>query len=147
METLARWLTEPVVDGPSEPLIGVKSSPSVPTPEENKAVFNEEELLARLMGDRSLGQTVLVGFLEDVPHQIRVLKDRLSAGDVPLVERQSHTIKGAAATVSAGSLREAELAMEQAGKAGDLGRAAELVPRLEQEFERLKVITEHLKWI
>ena len=145
-ETLARWLTEPVVESPSEPSTGANSS-SEPTPEENKAVFNEEEFLARLMGDRSLGQTVLVGFLEDVPHQIRTLKDCLNAGDAPLVERQSHTIKGAAATVSACSLREVALAMEKAGKAGDLGRAAELVPRLEEEFEHLKVITEHLKWI
>jgi len=145
-ETLARWLVEPAAENPTELSTVPNRSPSGPTPEENRAVFNEEELLARLMGDRSLGQTVLVGFLEDIPQQIRTLKDRLGEGDVPLVERQSHTIKGAAATVSAGSLREVALAMEQAGKAGELGRAAELVPRLEEEFERLKVVIEQLNW-
>ncbi|MEI8372541.1 MAG: response regulator [Planctomycetota bacterium] len=146
-ETLARWLAEPAAESPSELSTGVNRSPSLPTPEENKAVFNEEELLKRLMGDRSLGQTILHGFLEDIPQQIRALKDRLGEGDVPLVERQSHTIKGAAATVGAGSLREVAFAVEQASKAGELGRAAELVPRLEEEFERLKVVIEQLKWI
>jgi PAS domain S-box-containing protein len=145
-ETLARWLREPAAGNPSDLSIAVDRSPSGSTPEDSKAVFNEEELLKRLMGDRSLGQTVLRGFLEDIPQQIHTLKDRLGAGDVPLVERQSHTIKGAAATVGARSLREVAFAMEQAGKAGELGRAAELVPRLEEEFLRLKVVIEQLKW-
>ena len=79
------------------------------------------------------------GFPEDIPQQIRALKQQLAQRDAPLVARQSHAIKGAAATIGANALREVAFGIEQAGKAGELDRAAELALRLEEEFERLKV--------
>ena len=102
----------------------------------SKTVFDEEELLKRLMGDRDLGQAVVLGFLEDIPQQIAMLKQRLGEGDAPLTGRQAHTIKGAAATIGAITLREVAFGIEQAGKAGALDRAAELIHRLDEEFER-----------
>ena len=96
------------------------------------AVFDEEELLKRLMGDRELGRAVIAGFLEDIPQQIDTLKQRLGEGDAPLVSRHAHTIKGAAATIGAQVLREVACTMEQAGKAGELDRAANLFSGLKR---------------
>jgi HPt (histidine-containing phosphotransfer) domain-containing protein len=145
VETLARWLTEPAVENLSELSTYADGSVAQPAPEPNKDVFDEEEFLKRLMGDRQLGDVVVSGFLEDIPQQIRTLKQRLGEGDASLVGRQAHTIKGAAATIGAHALREVAFGLEEAGKAGDLNGAAGLVSRLEEQFERLKIAMEQLK--
>ena len=49
-------------------------------------------------------------------------------------------MKGAAATLSAGALREVAFQAEQAAMAGQLNRLAELLPAMEGEFERLKAV-------
>jgi len=54
------------------------------------------------------------------------------------VASQAHTIKGAAATVSCESLRRLALALENAGKAGDLESARPCFENLRDEFTRLK---------
>jgi PAS domain S-box-containing protein len=120
--------------------------PAPSSPHATVAVFDEQELLRRLTGDRALGQTVVSGFLEDIPQQVAVLKQRLGEGDAPLAGRQAHAIKGAAATVGAHALREVAFAIEQAGKAGELELATELADQLEKEFERLKLAIEQLNW-
>ena len=114
--------------------------------EETEAVFDEDELLKRLAGDRELGRGVVSGFLEDIPQQIGTLKRHLIQRDAPLVGRLAHTIKGAAATIGADALRKAALEIERAGKAGELDRAVTILSRLEDEFERLKSAIEQLNW-
>ena len=59
---------------------------------------------------------------------------------------QAHALRGAAAAVSAGSLRALAQAMERAGTAGDLDRFGELLPRAAGEFERLKSALRHAGW-
>ena len=135
-KTLARWLTRPATVSPVPPAVGggmgegqeVPAAVPPPPPGEGQgvravgpeaasnAVFDEDELLKRLTGDRALGQTILLGFLEDIPQQIAILKQHLGEGDVPLAGRQAHTIKGAAATIGAGALSDVAFAIEQAGK-------------------------------
>ena len=51
------------------------------------------------MGDKGLARKVIAGFLNDVPQQLRTLKNRLEAGDAQGARLQAHTLKGAAATV------------------------------------------------
>ena len=171
-ELLARWLGEPAIVSALPPVArdrtgdgqevwatvsprpsvardgmgegqGVRAVGSEPA---SKAVFDDEELLKRLMGDRELGRAVIFGFLEDIPQQIDTLKQRLGEGDAPLVSHHAHTIKGAAATIGAQALREVAYTMEQAGKATELQLAARLVPRLEEEFDHLKIAIEQLNW-
>ena len=64
-------------------------------------VFDEEDLLRRLMGDRDLVGLVVGGFLKDAPLQLDNLSNRLNAADAPGVRAQSHAFKGAAGTVAA----------------------------------------------
>ena len=68
---------------------------------EDDDVFNEPELLDRLMNDRDLVRTVLAGFLDDIPIQFGKLKEFLCNGDNSGAQRQAHTIKGAAANLGA----------------------------------------------
>jgi two-component system, sensor histidine kinase and response regulator len=101
-------------------------------------IFDKASLLDRLMGDEELMQTVIEAFLEDIPRQINTLKGYLEVGDVPCIERQAHTIKGASANVGGEALREEAFRMEKAGKVGDLDTVKSGIPDLEIQFERLK---------
>ncbi len=57
-------------------------------------IFNEEELLGRLMGDRTLAAKIITGFLRDAPIQLRHLGERLQAGDAEESRRRAHGLKG-----------------------------------------------------
>jgi HPt (histidine-containing phosphotransfer) domain-containing protein len=146
-ETIARWLTGPVPGDAAQPANITAASKISPTQPEAEPAVDEEELLTRLLGDRELGRTVVAGFLEDIPEQIGTLKSRLASGDQVVAQRQSHTIKGAAATVGARSLRNVALEMEQASKACDLERASGMLARLDEEFERVRMAFEQLGWV
>jgi HPt (histidine-containing phosphotransfer) domain-containing protein len=60
---------------------------------------------------------------------------------------QAHTLKGSAATVSAGGLSAVALEMERAAGAGELEHFGELLPRTAEEFERLKTTLERAGWL
>jgi HPt (histidine-containing phosphotransfer) domain-containing protein len=94
--------------------------------------------MVRMMEDGVLVRTVFGGFPEDIPNRIEALKGCLDSGDVPGMERQAHTIKGASANVGGETLRAVAFEMEKAAKAGDLKSVAARLPELENQFARLK---------
>ncbi|MBW1871256.1 MAG: response regulator [Deltaproteobacteria bacterium] len=101
-------------------------------------VFDKSDLLNRLMDDEDLAQTIIAGFLGDIPEQIEKLKDYLQSGDASGAERQAHTIKGASANVSGAALSEVAFGLEKAVLAGDFDVAKAGLPALEAQFEKLK---------
>jgi CheY-like chemotaxis protein len=107
------------------------------------ATFDEEDLLSRLIGDRQLAGTILQGFLQDFPSRLNQLRQRLDEADGPGAALQAHTLKGAAAVVSAGGLHDLAQAMESAAKSGDLDNLGELLPRTLDEFEQFKSALRH----
>jgi CheY-like chemotaxis protein/HPt (histidine-containing phosphotransfer) domain-containing protein len=117
------------------------------TPAKTELVFNQEDLLDRLMGDKDLARKVVTGFLNDVPQQLRTLKERLAAGDAGGAQRQAHTLKGAAAAVSAQALRRVCVEAQEASAAGDLSGVLALLPRLEEQFQLLKDTLKQLRWV
>jgi len=142
-DLLAQWLPVPVMTDPPR-------SPDERTDLQAKAagnVFNAEDLLGRLMGDRRLAGIVLKGFLEDFPSQLNNLRKRLDVADAPGIRLQAHTLKGAAATVAAEGLHEIALAMERAGTDGQLDRCGELLPRAVEEFAQFRDTLERAGWV
>ena len=112
----------------------------------SQAVFNQEDLLARLMGDRGLASKVVAGFLDDAPRQLRSLKKMLEEGDAVGARRQAHSLKGAAATMSAEGLRALCSEAQDAAAAMELSRALALVPRLQEQFELLRTTLMQSGW-
>jgi len=110
------------------------------------SVFNEIELLERLMGDQELVNIVVTTFQEDMPRQINALKQSLASGDLTSAHRQAHTIKGASANLGAGNLRQAASEMEKLGSSSELlavdalSKMLDGVPDLESRFKRLEHI-------
>ena len=139
-EVLTRWLP-----GTGAPVESPRAEPAAPEP--SAPVFDGADLLRRLMGDRQVAAIIIKGFLGEVPSQLNNLRKRFDEGDGPGARLQAHALKGAAATISAGGLRAVAQEMEQAASEGRLPRFGELLPRAEEEFERLKNVLEKTCWL
>ncbi|MEN6436984.1 MAG: response regulator [Syntrophobacter sp.] len=100
-------------------------------------VFDEADLMQRVMGDKELARTILVGFLADVPREIESLRVALTNGDRVSSQRVCHTIKGAAANIGAPMLSEVARQMETAAGVGELEKVEALLPGLERQFAEL----------
>ncbi|MDR3553745.1 MAG: PAS domain S-box protein [Syntrophobacteraceae bacterium] len=137
VEALEKWLPKESAAGLKEPRFrsgqppeeGLRPSPSV---------WNRGAILERLMGDEELTETILEGFLADMPRQIDALRAYLDAGDAAAVQKQAHTIKGAAANVGGEVLRLRAFELEKAAGAGDLQNLKTLQRELDVAFEALK---------
>ena len=134
---LQKWLERPTSALKPEDRAG---------PTETKAVFIQEEFLARLMGDRDLARKVIGSFLHDAPRQLLMLRNMAVAGNAGVARMQAHTLKGAAATVSAEALRAVCFQAQEAAAAKEMGRVIALLPRLEDEFEQLKAALKQSGW-
>jgi CheY-like chemotaxis protein/HPt (histidine-containing phosphotransfer) domain-containing protein len=134
-EALARWL--PRRGGPDE-AEGGSATPLAPSQPALPLVFDRAALLDRLLGYEDLVQTVLAGFLDDLPRQLEAIQGYLNAGDAMGVQRQAHTIKGAAANVGGEALAALAFELEKAGQAGDLTAVEAGIVELPAQFERLR---------
>ena len=103
-----------------------------------RPVYDRKDLLRRLGGDEELVVLVLAAFHEETPNLIAALESALSAGDLALVRRLVHSLKGSAGNVAAVMLSEAARAADWAAKSGHLPVVAAIVPRLRWEWERFE---------
>jgi CheY-like chemotaxis protein len=134
-EVLGKWL-------PKDSAVGlltseVESRPRPPNHQPTPLVWNRAAMVERLLGDEELAETILQGFLTDIPRQIETLRVYLEALDAGGVQRQAHTIKGAAANVEGQALRAKALELETAARTGDLRSAETLFQDLLSAFEAL----------
>jgi PAS domain S-box-containing protein len=135
-EELAKWLKKPQDTGAAPESAG----DITPRREGIPDIYDRQAFIERMMGDEALADTILAGFLEDMPEQMGELHGLIAQGQAEQAGGQAHKIKGAAANISAGALQEVALSMETAGKAGDLARLKTLMPRLETRFDELKAM-------
>ena len=110
-------------------------------------VFDEGELLNRLLYDRPLAERVLQAFLTDAPSLLLKLEKRLSLSDAPGAALEAHTLKGAAGAVAAHDLCSLAFSMERAARDGRLQEVSSLLPRTTEEFERFREILKQEGWI
>ncbi|MCB9481955.1 MAG: response regulator [Desulfobacteraceae bacterium] len=108
--------------------------------EKNKKIFDPGDLSLRLMDDINLVNAVLEGFLEDIPVQIKILKDFVENQNLDEASMQAHKIKGAAANISANILKNTAYEMEKAGNDGNINLFKLLMPKLEKDFSRLAIL-------
>ena len=104
----------------------------------HQPAFDGSNLLELFEGDEEAIATVLEIFIDDAPKQIELMKEALEAGDSGAVQRQAHSLRGAAGNVGACALEELSLQAENAGDAGDLEAAAAVVRTMDRALEELK---------
>ncbi len=131
---LEKWLAKGDKNSSPEPS-ACSTAQIQAQPPASISLFDEAALMGRLMGDRNLAQTLVAGFLDDIPKQLAALASHLTAGDVAAARHQAHQIKGAAASISSPRLQNIALTMEEAGEAGNLGAMAARFAELEQQFQ------------
>ena len=101
-------------------------------------------VLERIGGDSSFLQELLQLYFQEFADKQRLLGQALSNGDMTQIKEVGHSLKGASANLSLGSLQKLGLTIETAGREKDLERAREAIGALSGEFERLKAfLTAH----
>ena len=99
-------------------------------------IFDYQGLLERVGDDKELAKLVLDAFIDDIPKQIKILKENFINQDLETAVRQAHTIKGAAANVGAEQLRAIAAQMEESGN--DIAKMSTYMPQIETDFEAVK---------
>lgn len=96
-------------------------------------LFAEEQLIARLLDDRATARAILQVFLEELPSMIAALEQALDAGDLRLLARGAHTIRGAAINIGGEALFQTATALELAALSGDQAQAVSGLEQLEDQ--------------
>jgi signal transduction histidine kinase/DNA-binding response OmpR family regulator len=106
-----------------------------PAPEpEALRVFDVEDLIGRLGGRGEMVARFVEMFSGVVTGYLAALRDAVEQGDLEQTRIQAHTIKGAAANISAWQLRQTAEELEQLARAGECEGAGQLLQRLETGY-------------
>ena len=105
-------------------------------------LFDAAQLSDRVMGNEELARRIVRRFLDDVPCQIVLLEQTVRDGDAPGVRLIAHSVKGAAAGVSAEEIRAASWKLEQQARQADLSLAADGLREISESFKRVRPVME-----
>ena len=129
IEVIGRWIDKGELKKPKLLII---------EPEGAREVFDKKGALERMGGDEELFKEVSGMFLDDGPNQIERMQQHLRAEDLTALERQAHSLKGAAMYIGGVALQEVALEIEVAARNHEQDRAATLLGRFEKEFVEFK---------
>jgi HPt (histidine-containing phosphotransfer) domain-containing protein len=133
---LKKW--QPVVhSNPIEPLpTDADSGAATPLTEASNAV--DIKVLAALVGNEpAVIREFLIDFSSSAAQIADALRTAFATGDSRATGALAHKLKSSARAVGALALGELCAAMEQAGKSGDAPTLELLMPRFEDELERV----------
>lgn len=99
-------------------------------------------VLERIGGDSAFLQELLQIYFQEFVEKKQLLETALSQGDATQIQEVGHSLKGASANLSLGSLQKLGLAIETAGRERNLERARKAIGALGVEFLRLKAFLE-----
>lgn len=126
---------------------GCGSSPFLPGA---LPVIDVEAGALRMMGNRHIYLRALARFRSGYRHAGAAIRAALDSGDLALAQRLTHTLKGAAGMIEAGSLYAAALALEEALGSGErhadtlFGRVGELLSQVLNELDGMTLPLEDL---
>jgi len=109
----------------------IESMPGDP-PIDYKRAMEEYEF------DREFLDEMLEGFIDNVKDQIEIIRGAISNGNAMTLAQEAHSIKGAAANLTADDLSGVAYELEKIGKSGTVECGMDVLKRLEKEFYRLK---------
>ena len=110
----------------------------------NCEVFNFGEFLKRNNDDIELSREVATAFVIGIPEYLSAIRNALSADNVIKLSESAHKLKGAAANLSLPLISETARVLESYADAGDLEKAMDVLPILEQQLENTVAILNDL---
>lgn len=96
------------------------------------------EALSNCGNDWDLLREVLTMLQQNWPAYLADLHVALGEGDVSLLGRRAHSLRGTASTVAAGELTRAAQRLEEAARDGELSRASTALDTLSEAMDRLR---------
>jgi HPt (histidine-containing phosphotransfer) domain-containing protein len=81
---------------------------------------------------------VLEGFVANVNAQVETMRRAIADGDIGVIRREAHKIKGGAANLTAEKLSNIALELESIAVSGALEGSSEVLMRLDKELQRLE---------
>jgi PAS domain S-box-containing protein len=137
-EALDKWLPKETKEPIENPVVIIESPANIPVQEQALPVFDWTGMLSRMMDDEEFTKEMIAVFLKDTPQEIALLKEYLEVGDISGVERQAHSVKGAAASAGGERLRAVAFEMEKASKAKKYENIKDQLAELETQFDVLR---------
>jgi HPt (histidine-containing phosphotransfer) domain-containing protein len=108
-------------------------------------VFDYDDFLERMDGDMDLLKEVVEIFLEDAPNLVSALRLAVRNGNAEAMERAAHTLKGAAANISAKRLQQLSNIMQEMIKKHQVAQMERLFGDIEIHYKVLdRVLRSHL---
>jgi PAS domain S-box-containing protein len=104
-----------------------------------------ERLMQTIGDDRGLLATLIDTFLDDVPRLVDGAKQGLRQGQADEVRRAAHTLKSDGATFGAMRLSELSRQLEMLARSGTLEGMADLLARIEAEYESVRIALETVR--
>ena len=133
IDTIEKWIKSSLriqvrsLDNPAE-----KGGHSLDQPVDIKSALN------RMGGDKELLSEMFLEFLDYLPIQTDKLREAVKKGDSTLVEREAHSLKGAASNLSVKGITDLAFKLELLGQSSDLSDAHEIMDDLKTEYQRLE---------
>ena len=101
----------------------------------NARLFDKTDMLERMDNDSDFVLSILEEALSELPRHVQELHELCCGNDLLIIQRMAHTIKGMAANISTGPLRDVAAHIETAAQEGDLASARDLLTELEQTLQ------------
>jgi two-component system sensor histidine kinase/response regulator len=95
------------------------------------AVFDVEAFDRQTGGDAALRAEIIQMFLEDCPRRVADIRAAIAQGDAAALMSSAHSLKGAAAYLSASIVRGHAGDLERLGREGRLGEAPAVLDQLD----------------
>jgi response regulator RpfG family c-di-GMP phosphodiesterase len=109
----------------------------------DKSIFDMDALMKRLDIDEKLVREIIDVYLNDTPIQLSRLKEYFKTGDLLLIQRCAHSIKGASANFCVGMINKTAQEIELSAKQGNIEMIKPLIDTIEAQFGELKdILTE-----
>ena len=116
----------------TERSVTMSENPTRPT-----EVIDRASLLERVEGDQELLAEMVNLFVEDTPNLLASMREALQKGDMLLLERSAHSLKGAASNLSAQPAAASAQQLEKDAKQANAESAKKSLLAVEKEVDRL----------
>jgi CheY-like chemotaxis protein len=104
-------------------------------PSLTSGIFDLAEFVLRNQGDINLSRDIAAIFIDSASEYIELIRKAVAALDAVALRQSAHKLKGAAANLSLSALSDIASMIESFAEIGDLEKAAEMLPELEQRAE------------
>ncbi len=111
-----------------------------PKPIARKFIFNKTNLMDRLENDQEFFLELIGIFLEDMPVRLKELETAVNGKNNDQIQKAAHTIKGLAANLEAGAMKEIALEIETGCAKLDKAGLDARIKELQDRFDALKSV-------